>query len=247
MIAKYTGCALKWRRSPLPFFMNRVHGAVDSKSPGPPACGGRGCGMTGPERLGQALSAADYDLERIFGQEDVAILRLIGLIAAMSPETTACCLEVVRAAKAHGTVVSFDLNFRAAFWKGREEEIRKAFREFASQADVLIGNGEDFQLCLGFAGPETGDRDLQSKIGFFPAMIGQVVKEYSQVRLCATTLRQAISANEHLWGAILWQESAGTSRSPVPFSYWTASAGAAASAALVLHLFSGVVSRLKHE
>ena len=172
-----------------------------------------GFGLRGPRvwndragEVGRTLCAADYDLERIFGQEGVAILHLSGLIAAMSPETTACCLEVVRAAKAHGTVVSFDLNYRAAFWKGREEELRTAFREFASQADILIGNEEDFQLCLGFSGPEAGGKDLQSKIGSFQSMIAQVVKEYPGVQLCATTLRQVISANEHLWGAIAWQE-----------------------------------------
>ncbi len=172
-----------------------------------------GFGMRGPRvwndragEIGRTLNAKDYDLERIFGEEGVAILHLSGLVAAMSPETTACCLETVRAARAHGTVVSFDLNYRAAFWKGREAELRAAFCEFASQADILIGNEEDFQLCLGFSGPETGGKDLQSKIGSFQTMIGQVVEKYPNVQICATTLRQAISANEHLWGAILWQD-----------------------------------------
>ena len=133
-----------------------------------------GFGLRGPRvwndragEVGRTLCAEDYDLDRIFGKEGVAILHLSGLIAAMSPEAMACCLEVVRAAKANGTVVSFDLNYRAAFWKGREAELRAAFREFASQADILIGNEEDFQLCLGFAGPETGGRDLREKISSF--------------------------------------------------------------------------------
>ncbi len=156
--------------------------------------------------VGRTLSASDFDLERIFGQEGVAILHLSGLIAAMSSDTTACCLEVARAAKAHGTLVSFDLNYRASFWTGREDELRAAFLEFASIADILIGNEEDFQLCLGFTGPEAGGRDLQSKIGSFQAMIGLVLKAYPNVQICATTLRQAVSANEHLWGAILWQD-----------------------------------------
>ncbi len=172
-----------------------------------------GFGLRGPRvwndragEVGRTLSADDFDLERIFGQEGVAILHLSGLIAAMSPETTACCLEVARAAKAHGTLVSFDLNYRASFWKGREEELRAAFREFVSLADILIGNEEDFQLSLGFTGPETGGKDLQSKIDSFRTMIGQVLEAYPHVRLCATTLRQVVSANEHLWGAILWRE-----------------------------------------
>ncbi len=172
-----------------------------------------GFGLRGPRvwndragEVGRTLRAEDYDLERIFGQEGVAILHLSGLIAAMSPETTECCLAVARAAKARGTAVSFDLNYRASFWKGREEELGAAFREFAALADILIGNEEDFQLCLGFSGPETGGRELQNKIGSFQGMIGQVLETYPNVHICATTLRQAVSANEHLWGAILWQE-----------------------------------------
>ena len=104
--------------------------------------------------VGRTLNASDFDLDRIFGEEGVGILHISGLIAAMSEDTTKCCLDVARAAKKYGTLVSFDLNYRATFWKGREEELSKAFAELASVADILIGNEEDFQLCLGFKGPE---------------------------------------------------------------------------------------------
>ena len=156
--------------------------------------------------VGRTLSAGDFDAERIFGEEGVGILHLSGLIAAMSPETTACCLALAKAAKAHGTLVSFDLNYRATFWKGREDELSAAFHEIASLADILVGNEEDFQLCLGFRGPETGGRDLAAKIESFKAMIGQVREKYPNAAAYATTLRQVLSANEHLWGAILWAD-----------------------------------------
>lgn len=149
------------------------------------------------------ISADEFDLERIFGEEGVAILHLSGLIMAMSPETTACCLKVAETAKKYGTLVSFDLNYRATFWKGREEELSAAFKRVAELADILIGNEEDFQLCLGFQGPETGGKDLAGKIENFRTMIQEVRKAYPGVQACATTLRQVVSANEHLWGAVL--------------------------------------------
>ena len=121
----------------------------------------------------------------------------------MSHETTECSLALAKAAKQYGTLVSFDLNYRATFWKGREDALSEAFGEIASLADVLIGNEEDFQLCLGFKGPEAGGKDLASKIKSFKAMISQVQEKYPNARMFATTLRQVISANEHLWGAIL--------------------------------------------
>ena len=153
--------------------------------------------------VGCTLRADDFDLDQIFVKEGVAILHLSGLIAAMSPETTECCLAVARAAKASGTIISFDLNYRATFWKGREEELSRAFHEIASLADILVGNEEDFQLCLGFQGPETGGRDIEGKIDSFKAMIEQVRQRYPNASACATTLREVVSANEHLWGALM--------------------------------------------
>ena len=169
-----------------------------------------GFGMRAPRvwndragEVGRTLDAGDYDIERIFGEEGIKILHISGLIAAMSPETTKCCLALAKIAKQYGTRVSFDLNYRATFWKGREEELRDAFHQIASVADILVGNEEDFQLCLGFAGPEAGGKGLTGKIENFKAMIMQVKEKYPNAGVYATTLRQVLSANEHLWGAIM--------------------------------------------
>ena len=153
--------------------------------------------------VGRTLSIDEFDVERIFGQEGVGIRHSSGPNAAMSEDTTRFCLAVAKAAKKHGTLVSFDLNHRATFWKGREEELRAAFHEIASAADVLVGNEEDFQLCLGFVGPEAGGKDLSAKIESFKAMISQVKEKYPNAKVYGTTLRQVISANEHLWGGLL--------------------------------------------
>ncbi|HBL72629.1 MAG TPA: 2-keto-3-deoxygluconate kinase [Bacteroidales bacterium] len=169
-----------------------------------------GCGSRGPRvqndragEVGRTLNVNDFDLERIFGQEGVQIVHLSGLIAALSPETTTFCLEIARAAKRHGSRISFDLNYRATFWKGREKELSASFAEIASVADILIGNEEDFQLCLGIEGPEAGGKGIESQIEGFKGMIGRVKKAYPNASVFATTLRQVVSANEHLWGAIM--------------------------------------------
>ena len=153
--------------------------------------------------VGRTIDAGDFDLEKIFVRDGVGILHLSGLIAAMSPETTRACLAVAKAAKAAGTLVSFDLNYRATFWKGREDELRAAFGEITAIADILVGNEEDFQLCLGLKGPEAGGKALSSKIDGFKAMISAASEAYPQVAVFATTLREVVSANHHRWGAIL--------------------------------------------
>ena len=156
--------------------------------------------------IGRTLSVDDFDTEKIFGTDGVGILHISGLIAAMSEQTTKTCVALARCAKEHGTLVSFDLNYRATFWKGREEELRAAFDSIASLADILVGNEEDFQLCLGFKGPETGGKDLASKIEGFQGMISEVRGKYPNALAYATTLRQVLSANEHLWGAIMYAD-----------------------------------------
>jgi 2-dehydro-3-deoxygluconokinase len=171
-----------------------------------------GYGLRGPRvqndragEVGRTLNVKDFDLERIFGKEGVQIIHLSGLIAALSPETGRFCLELARAAKKHGTRISFDLNYRASFWENREKELSEIFSEIASVSDILIGNEEDFQLCLGIKGPEAGGEDLAAKIDSFKEMINNVKKAYSNASVFATTLRQVISANTHFWGAIMLQ------------------------------------------
>ncbi len=169
-----------------------------------------GYGSRGPRVLndragevGRTLNIKDFDLDRIFGQEGVAVLHLSGLIAALSPDTGVFCLELARAAKKTGTLISFDLNYRATFWKGREVELSAIFKEIAGVADILVGNEEDFQLCLGVQGPEAGGKDLAAKIESFKGMIEVVREQYPNASVYATTLRQVINANTHLWGAIM--------------------------------------------
>jgi 2-dehydro-3-deoxygluconokinase len=169
-----------------------------------------GFGVRGPRvfndragEVGRTLNVKDFDLDRLFGEEGVKILHMSGLIAALSPETSTFCLELARAAKKYGTRISFDMNYRESFWKGREKELREVFTEIASIADILEGNEEDFQLALGIEGPEAGGKDLISKIESFKGMIGRVKAKFNNASVFATTLREVINVNNHKWGAIL--------------------------------------------
>ncbi|MEM8495880.1 MAG: PfkB family carbohydrate kinase, partial [Planctomycetota bacterium] len=171
-----------------------------------------GAGSRGPRvandragEVGRNLNAKDFDLDRVFGQEGVQIVHLSGLIAALSPDTAQFCLDVARKAKEYGTRISFDLNHRASFWKGREEELSAVFKEIGSLADVLVGNEEDFQLCLGVEGPEAGGKDIDAKIEGFKGMITRVKAQFPNASVYATTLREVVSANLHRWGAIVSQ------------------------------------------
>lgn len=169
-----------------------------------------GAGSRGPRvqndragEVGRELDVKDFDLERIFGDEGAKIVHLSGLVAALSEKSSNFCLEIARAAKKHNARISFDLNHRASFWQGREQELAATFDEIASLSDILIGNEEDFQLCLGIEGPEAGGQDIAAKIESFKEMIDRVKAKYSGASMFATTLREVVSVNHHRWGAIV--------------------------------------------
>ncbi len=169
-----------------------------------------GYGSRGPRvhndragEVGRTLNVKDFDLDRIFGEEGVQIIHISGLIAALSPETSKFCLNLARSAKKYGTRISFDLNFRASFWKGREKELRENFTEIVSVTDILIGNEEDFQLCFGIEGPPAGGEGIKAKIDGFKGLIERVKETFPNASVFTTTLREVISVNEHLWGAIM--------------------------------------------
>lgn len=169
-----------------------------------------GAGSRGPRvhndragEVGRVLNVEYFDLNRLFAKEGAQIVHLSGLIAALSPDTSRFCLDIARAAKQHGTRISFDLNHRASFWVGREKELSETFREIASLADILVGNEEDFQLCLGVRGPEAGGKGIDAKIDGFRDMIGRIKQDFPNASVFATTLREVVSANLHQWGAIV--------------------------------------------
>ncbi len=172
-----------------------------------------GFGVRGPRvhndragEVGRLLTLADFDPERLFARDGVRMMHLSGLFAALSPQTAKLCVQLAEIAKQHGTQVSFDLNYRASFWAGREEELHAAFTRIASLSDVLIGNEEDYQLALGIHGPEAGGEDISGQIEDFKGMIKAAQTAFPNVQVFATTLREVLDANRHLWGAILYMD-----------------------------------------
>jgi 2-dehydro-3-deoxygluconokinase len=118
--------------------------------------------------------------------------------------------EAMTAARAHGTIVSYDLNYRASLWKGigGQAAAQRVNRELVSLVDVLLGNEEDFTASLGFSveGLDAGLGDLAG--ADFGRMIERVVAEYPNLKVVATTLRRATTASRNDWSAICWADGA---------------------------------------
>ena len=177
----------------------------------------RGFGIRGavgnPDRGNSAasqLKPGDYDWDHIFGQLGARWFHTGGIFAALSESAAQITIEAVTAAKRHGTIVSYDLNYRPSLWKsiGGQAKAREVNREIAKYVDVMIGNEEDFTASLGFE-VEGVDHNLSTiETEAFKRMIETAVKEYPNFKVAATTLRRVITASRNDWSAICWHDGA---------------------------------------
>jgi 2-dehydro-3-deoxygluconokinase len=164
-----------------------------------------GCSDRGTTAASQ-LKPGDFDWDQIFGRDGARWLHTGGIFAGLSETTPLVAGEAMRAAKQHGAIVSYDLNYRESLWQaiGGRERAQAVNRELASYVDVLLGNEEDFTAALGFA-VEGLDENL-SKLDpeNFRRMIERLVAEYPNLAVVATTLRHTRSATVNDWGAVCY-------------------------------------------
>ncbi|MHC4213143.1 MAG: PfkB family carbohydrate kinase [Planctomycetota bacterium] len=154
------------------------------------------------------LKKGDIDWEMIFGTHGVRWFHTGGIFAALSETTPQVIIEAVTTAKKYGTVVSYDLNYRASLWKdiGGQEKAKEINRAIAPYVDVMLGNEEDFTAALGFEvqGMDTGYSKLDSTN--FRKMITEAVRMFPNFKVVATTLRNAKTASVNDWGAIVYAD-----------------------------------------
>ena len=158
------------------------------------------------------LRPGDVDWDHLFGILGVRWFHTGGIFAALSETTPEVVAEAVAAAVRHGTVVSYDLNYRPSLWNaiGGVERAQEVNRRLAPHVDVMIGNEEDFTACLGFEVEGADENLAELEIDSFRHMIERVVREFPNFRVVATTLRTVRSATVNDWSAIAWSRQTGT-------------------------------------
>lgn len=185
----------------------------------------RGFGVRGavgvPDRghtAASQLKKGDFDWEEVFGKRGVRWFHTGGIFAALSESTPDVILEAMAAARRHGTVISYDLNYRPSLWKaiGGKEKAQQVNRSLAPYVDVMIGNEEDFSAALGFEVEGVDQQYSSLEVNSFKRMIEQVVKEYPNFKVVATTLRAVKTATINDWGAICWAEGRFYEATPRP-------------------------------
>ena len=185
----------------------------------------RGFGIRGavgvPDRGNSAasqLKPGDFDWDHLFGKLGVRWFHTGGIFAALSESTAALTLEAVQAAKRHGTVVAYDLNYRPSLWKsiGGLKKAQEVNRAIARHVDVMIGNEEDFSASLGFEVKGADHALTKIETEAFKAMIQTAVREFPNFKVAATTLRRVHSATHNDWSAICWHDGKFHESRPYP-------------------------------
>ena len=152
------------------------------------------------------LKKGDIDWEHIFGDLGVRWFHSGGIFAALSATTPEVVEEAMACAKNHGTIISYDLNYRPSLWKsiGGQTKAQEVNRKLAQYVDVMIGNEEDFTACLGFQ-VEGVDENLSAlPVENFKKMIQLAVETFPNFKATGTTLRTVKTAGINDWGAICW-------------------------------------------
>ncbi|MEH1013496.1 sugar kinase [Micromonospora sp. CPCC 206060] len=157
------------------------------------------------------LRAGDVDWDHLFGGLGVRWLHTGGIYAALSETTPDTVEAAMAAARRHGTVISYDLNYRPSLWTaiGGPERAREVNQRLARYVDVMIGNEEDFTAALGFEVPDTDESLAELDAANFRRMIEAVTKEYDNFSVVATTLRTVRTATVNDWGAVAWSAPTG--------------------------------------
>jgi 2-dehydro-3-deoxygluconokinase len=154
------------------------------------------------------IRPGEVNWEKLFGEEGVRWFHTGGIFAALASNTAEAVIEAVEAAHKYGTVVSYDLNYRASLWKsqGGHDAARRVNRRIAEHVDVMIGNEEDFTACLGFEVEGLDEHISAIDPANFRKMIETACREFPNFKVAATTLRNAKTATFNDWSAILWTE-----------------------------------------
>jgi 2-dehydro-3-deoxygluconokinase len=164
-----------------------------------------GCSDRGHTAISQ-LKPGEVDWERIFKTNGARWFHTGGIFCALSDTSPLVAQEAMAAARRAGTVVSYDLNYRASLWKsvGGKSKAQEVNRRLAPLVDVMLGNEEDFTAALGFSVQGLDEHHSQLEPAGFKQMIAKMVKEYPNLSVIATTLRTAKTATLNDWGALCY-------------------------------------------
>jgi 2-dehydro-3-deoxygluconokinase len=128
-------------------------------------------------------------------------LHASGITPALSPALAETTLAVFRTAAECKVRTSFDLNYRGRLWT--PEEAQATCARIVPHVEVLIGNEEDFEKCLGIRAARTGKDYSELDPESYKDVVREAVRRFPNIRMVGTTLRNAKTCLLNDWRTLL--------------------------------------------
>ena len=136
------------------------------------------------------LRPDDVDWDHVFGELGVRWFHTGGIFAGLSDSTFEVAQTAMRSARRHGTIVSYDINYRPSLWRvaGGPEAQERLTSELLAEVDVLFGvSAADFDTT-----------------------VVRLASDEAGTAIVATARRAVRSASRNDWGGLAWSRSTGT-------------------------------------
>jgi 2-dehydro-3-deoxygluconokinase len=152
------------------------------------------------DRDGSAIAVAQRGaIDWQLALQDAGWFHTTGITPAISRSAAELALEAVCKARDMGVTVSCDLNYRKNLWKWGKPA-SEVMPELLKNVDFAIANEEDVQMALGIQ----ADVDVHSgrlELAQYQKLTETVLKQYSNLKGIAITLRESHSASHNTWAA----------------------------------------------
>jgi 2-dehydro-3-deoxygluconokinase len=145
------------------------------------------------------LRPGDIDWDELFGDRGVRCLHTGGIFSALSETCAAVAEEAMIAARRHGTLVSYDGNYRPSLWAnaGGAAAAFELESRLLEHVDVVMGVGH-----RSFKAEPSGEAEARD-------MIETLAAAHPGIAVAAASLRTVRSAAVNDWGAIAWSRANG--------------------------------------
>ena len=145
------------------------------------------------------LSVNDFD-EKIYSS--ARCFHTSGITLALSPELRATAIEMIRRFKEHGTIISFDVNFRGNLWSG--PEAKECIESILPYVDIFFCSEETARLTF------LKEGDAKS-----------IMKSFTEdfpISIVASTQRIVHSPKRHTFGSIIYSAKDDTYYEEAPYA-----------------------------
>ena len=117
------------------------------------------------------------------------VFHLSGITLALGETLRRQVIEMIRRFHENGTLISFDVNYRAALWS--EEEARETVESILPYVNLLFVSEETLRRMLG-------------RTGELKEIHRALAKEYPNLKMIASTQRAVISPTRHNFGSLVY-------------------------------------------